>query len=130
MGEGRQVRREEERSAMSLHMCAFMYPRIREYQHVRIAIGGEGASRWQRGGRGRMGERVNGLPRPCEPPDHTGRAATTRPLQHPSSSSDSPSNRQTARPLNYLTDRIHLRLLRADSPRVLRLFSGTPFVTR
>jgi len=62
-----------------------------------------------------MGERVNGLPRPCEPPDHTGRAATTRPLQHPSSSSDSPSNRQTARPLNYLTDRIYSWLFRADS---------------
>lgn len=93
-----------------------MYPCVREYQHVRIVvIGSEGGSRWRGGGRGRMGERVNGLPRPCEPPDHTGRAATTRPLQHPSSSSDSPSNRQTTRPLNYLTDRIHSRLLRADS---------------
>lgn len=50
---------------------------------------------------------MNGLPRPCEPPDHTGRAATTRPLQHPSSGPDSPSNRQThsARlPDSYLTD--------------------------
>lgn len=63
---------------------------------------------WSRigGGEG-TGERVNGLPRPCEPPDHTGRAATTRPLQHPSSGPDSPSNRQThsARlPDSYLTD--------------------------
>lgn len=58
------------------------------------------------GKEGETGERVNGLPRPCEPPDHTGRAATTRPLQHPSNGSDLPSNRQTARlPDSYLTDR-------------------------
>lgn len=73
-----------------------------------------------RGDTGGMGERVNGLPRPCEPPDHTGRAATTRPLQHPSNGSDLPSNRQTARlPDSYLTDRSlapgRFSLLSADS---------------
>lgn len=56
------------------------------------------AKHWRGVERGQTGERVNGLPRPCEPPDHTGRAATTRPLQHPSSGSDSPFNRQISRP--------------------------------
>lgn len=57
MGGRRQVRGEEERSAMNLHMCVRVYPCTREYRHVRTAIGGEGGSPW-RGGR--RGEWVNG----------------------------------------------------------------------
>ena len=49
------------------------------------------------------GERVNGLPRPCEPPDHTGRAATTRPLQHPSSASWPGTRLPTGKQLAYRT---------------------------
>lgn len=86
---------------------------------------------WKEGEGSGTGERVNGLPRPCEPPDHTGRAATTRPLQHPSSGSDSPSNRQTARlPGSYLTDR--LPRSGPDSLPLDRLFlnlrTATPFL--